>query len=255
MRRRKIARVFFRDPKKSEWIASEEELVLPELQAASQYLFSRDYARFYLGCRNGTVQIYLWNQAKPEKIGTIRAHQGPVTVLSASSDGRFLLTGSGGGKFKIWEKGGRLRCVLGGNRGFLVGAAFSPRGDRILTAAMGSAVRTLGSGWEVPAHCEAFARGGDCRRFPRRRLPPGHRLHQPERSDRPCLPGGYPQARGKAAFLESGPIAGSGWAWVNPSTGDGGPGPPGPRAGGRSSGRRLPPFSRRGEGSGPRGAH
>ena len=95
----------------------------------------------------------LWNLTTGKETAAMSGHQGVVTSLAWSADGKLLATGERHGSIHIWDTGNSYRQVskisahTDGQLGFSVTAlAFSPDGTRI---ASGSSDRTVRL-WQVP---------------------------------------------------------------------------------------------------------
>jgi WD40 repeat protein len=81
-------------------------------------------------------EVWLIDVGKKERVGPLTgAHTKTVTRLAFSADGRWLLTGAMGGELCLWDVPSRqLRRRLKGHDGTITGLAFSPDGNRAISA-------------------------------------------------------------------------------------------------------------------------
>jgi tetratricopeptide (TPR) repeat protein len=83
--------------------------------------------------------VRLWNAATGEQILALPGHEGIVTRVAFSPDGRRLTTASRDGSVKVWDAASGEQCLtLRGHTSFVTGLTYSPDGRRLVTAAGGT---------------------------------------------------------------------------------------------------------------------
>src|SRR5262249_47486401 len=74
--------------------------------------------------------------ARAAPVGALTGHEGTVTCLAWSADGKSLASGSKDGTVRVWDAAtGKARLVLPGHPRMATAAAFAPDGKMIATAA------------------------------------------------------------------------------------------------------------------------
>jgi WD40 repeat protein len=80
--------------------------------------------------------IHLWDAGTGKELKTFEGHEGEVTALTFSPDGKSLLSGGSDRTVRLWDVGtGKERRVLRGHRGDVRLAVFGPDGKTAVTSA------------------------------------------------------------------------------------------------------------------------
>ena len=95
----------------------------------------------------------LWSPTTGKETAVLSGHQGVVTALAWSADGRFLATGERHGSIHIWDTNNnnqlvtKIKAHTDGRLGFSVTAlTFSPDGMQLASGSYDKTVRI----WRVP---------------------------------------------------------------------------------------------------------
>jgi WD40 repeat protein len=127
-------------------------------QASIVVAFSPDGRRLASGSWNGDVMI--WDsETGGRPLHTMSRHRHPVSALAFSPDGRRLASASFDGQLIVWDATtGRLRHLLRGHDGLVLGVAFSPDPDglRLASAGLDKTVRV----WEAATGREVLVLRG-----------------------------------------------------------------------------------------------
>ncbi|RPD70200.1 WD40 repeat-like protein [Lentinus tigrinus ALCF2SS1-7] len=100
--------------------------------------YTPDGSKLIAGASDG--KLYVWNSETYELEKTLEKNMAVVTFIVFSQDGRRMATGGTESVFYIWETAQlgvpnvQPLSVLDGHHGMVCAAAFSPDGDRIVTA-------------------------------------------------------------------------------------------------------------------------
>ena len=90
---------------------------------------------------------YYWQRQMHLEFRTLRGHKGTVNAVAFSPDGQRIVTGSGDGTARIWDKAsGTVLSTLEGHKAGLTSVAFSPDGDRIITGSYDQTAKVWESG-------------------------------------------------------------------------------------------------------------
>jgi WD40 repeat protein len=87
-------------------------------------------------------EIKIWDVASGSETRTLAGHDGPVTDVAFSPDGRRLASSGGDRTLKIWDPStGRLLVSASGHRDWISGLAYGPAGDWVATSSHDGTVR------------------------------------------------------------------------------------------------------------------
>ncbi|WP_240911174.1 protein kinase domain-containing protein [Paludisphaera soli] len=115
-------------------------------RAVLSLAWTPDGKRLAAACSDHVVRI--WDaETGAERPWPPGGHEGPISAIDVSRDGRFAVTAGLDGRVKIWDLAGRSGVVhqLDDHEGEVRVAAFSPDGARLVTAGLDGTVRF----WDV----------------------------------------------------------------------------------------------------------
>jgi WD40 repeat protein/tRNA A-37 threonylcarbamoyl transferase component Bud32 len=102
----------------------------------ARVVFSPDGVRLAAG--EGRA-VRVWDAATGRLLLTLSGHEGPITHVAYSPDGRRIVSASEDKRVKVWDAAtGEELLTLRGHTSAVTGIAYSPDGQRIVTAAGGT---------------------------------------------------------------------------------------------------------------------
>ena len=117
---------------------------VPQFGASNQIVFSTDGRYLAIGGdRSGSVDVYKTTENQYKKLFSVQAQKsieaickkGCITRMSFSPDSKYILTGGGTSKGKLWDMSGTALWENQSDIGYVRSLSFNPNGDMIAIAA------------------------------------------------------------------------------------------------------------------------
>jgi len=138
-------------------------LTVPTLNLFYSVAFSPDGKRIVsanvLRLQNGRVrrELKVWDADKGTELRTLKGHNGGITNVSFSQDGKRIVGASDDNTVKVWDADmGTETLTLKGHKAPVLSVGFSPDGKRIVSASADNTVKV----WDADKGTETFTLKG-----------------------------------------------------------------------------------------------